>query len=113
MIKSEDGIKRRGDFFWSVGDFSFEKDAIGHNFTGHYYVLHWYLEYQNSKPEFKHYSQYIFTHILSNIFCIPNSFYLQKLEWKRVLNLKLFLLTISIDAACRKSSHLESCKNQV
>jgi hypothetical protein len=40
MIKSEDGIKRRGDFFWSVGDFSFEKDTIGHNFTGHYYVLH-------------------------------------------------------------------------
>jgi hypothetical protein len=26
MIKSEDGIKRRGDFFWSVVDFSFEKD---------------------------------------------------------------------------------------
>ena len=25
MIKSEDGIKRRGDFFWSVWDFSFEK----------------------------------------------------------------------------------------
>jgi hypothetical protein len=33
MIKSEDGIKCRGDFFWSVGDFSFEKDTIGHNFT--------------------------------------------------------------------------------
>ena len=40
MIKSEDGIKRRGDFFWSVGDFSFEKDTIGHIFTGHYYVFH-------------------------------------------------------------------------
>jgi hypothetical protein len=26
MIKSEDGIKRRGDFVWSVVDFSFEKD---------------------------------------------------------------------------------------
>ena len=33
MIKSEDGIKRRGDFFWSVGDFSFEKDTIRHIFT--------------------------------------------------------------------------------
>ena len=40
MIKSEDGIKRRGDFFWSVGDFSFEKDSIGHIFTGQYYGLH-------------------------------------------------------------------------
>ena len=40
MIKSEDGIKRRGDFFWSVGDFSFEKDTIGHIFTGHYHILH-------------------------------------------------------------------------
>jgi hypothetical protein len=40
MIKSEDGIKRRGDFFWSVGDFSFEKDTIGHIFTGQYYGLH-------------------------------------------------------------------------
>ena len=28
MIKSEDGIKRRGDFFWSVGDFSLEKDTF-------------------------------------------------------------------------------------
>ena len=33
MIKSKDGIKRRGDFFWSVVDFSFEKDPIGHIFT--------------------------------------------------------------------------------
>jgi hypothetical protein len=33
MIKSKDGIKRRGDFFWSVMDFSFEKDTIGHMFT--------------------------------------------------------------------------------
>ena len=40
MIKSEDGIKRRGDFFWTVGDFSFEKDTIGHIFTGQYYGLH-------------------------------------------------------------------------
>ena len=40
MIKSEDGIKRRGDFFWSVVDFSFEKDTIGHIFTGQYYGLH-------------------------------------------------------------------------
>ena len=40
MIKSEEGIKRRGDFFWSVGDFSFEKDTIGHIFTGQYYGLH-------------------------------------------------------------------------
>ena len=39
MIKSEDGIKRRGDFFWSVGDFSFEKDTIRHIFTGQYYGL--------------------------------------------------------------------------
>jgi hypothetical protein len=36
MIKSEDGIKRRGDFFWSVVDFSFEKDTIGHIFTGQF-----------------------------------------------------------------------------
>jgi len=40
MIKSEDGIQHRGDFFWSVGDFSFEKDTIGHIFTGQYYGLH-------------------------------------------------------------------------
>jgi hypothetical protein len=39
MRKSEDGIKRRGDFFWSVVDFSFEKDTIGHIFTGQYYGL--------------------------------------------------------------------------
>ena len=39
MIKSEDGIKRRGDFFWSVGDSSFEKNTIGHIFTGQYYGL--------------------------------------------------------------------------
>jgi hypothetical protein len=39
MIKSEDGIKRRGDFFWSVVDFSFEKDTIGRIFTGQYYGL--------------------------------------------------------------------------
>ena len=30
MIKSEGGIKRRGDLFWSVGNISFEKDTIGH-----------------------------------------------------------------------------------
>ena len=36
MIKSVDGIKRRGDFFWSVEDFSFETDTIGHIFTGQY-----------------------------------------------------------------------------
>ena len=40
MIKSEDGIKLRSDFFWSVGDFSFEKNTIGHIFTGQYYGLH-------------------------------------------------------------------------
>ena len=40
MIKSEDGIKCRGDFFWFVGDFSFEKDTIGHIFTWQYYGLH-------------------------------------------------------------------------
>ena len=40
MIKSEDRIKRRGDFFWSVEDFSFEKDTIGRIFTGQYYGLH-------------------------------------------------------------------------
>ena len=40
MIKSEDGIKHRGDFFWSIVDFSFEKDTIGHIFTGQYYGLH-------------------------------------------------------------------------
>jgi hypothetical protein len=34
MIKSEGGIKRTGDFFWSVVNFSFEKDIIGHIFTG-------------------------------------------------------------------------------
>ena len=39
MIKSEDGIKRRGDFFQSVVDFSFEKDTIEHIFTGQYYGL--------------------------------------------------------------------------
>ena len=39
MIKSEDGIKRRGDFFRSVVDFSFEKDTIRHIFTGQYYGL--------------------------------------------------------------------------
>jgi hypothetical protein len=43
MIKSEDGIKRRCDFFWSVVDFSFEKDTIGHIFTGQYYGLHMLL----------------------------------------------------------------------
>jgi len=26
-------------FFWSVGDFSFEKDTIRHIFTGQYYGL--------------------------------------------------------------------------
>jgi hypothetical protein len=46
MIKSEDGIKRRGDFFWSVVDFSFEKDTIGHIFTGQYYGLHNHLSSQ-------------------------------------------------------------------
>jgi hypothetical protein len=39
MIKSEDGIKRRGDFLWSVVDLSFEKYTIGHIFTGQYYGL--------------------------------------------------------------------------
>ena len=45
MIKFKDGIKRRGDFFWSVVDFSFEKDTIGHIFTGQYYGLHQHLKY--------------------------------------------------------------------
>ena len=39
MIKSEDIIKRRGDFFWFVVDFLFEKDTIGHIFTEQYYGL--------------------------------------------------------------------------
>ena len=39
MIKSKDGIKCRGDLFWSVVDCSFEKDTIGHIFTGQYYGL--------------------------------------------------------------------------
>ena len=39
MIKSEDGIKRRCDFFWFVVDFSFEKYPIGHIFTWQYYGL--------------------------------------------------------------------------
>jgi len=43
MIKSEDGKKCRGDFFWSIEDFSFEKDTIGHIFTGQYYGLHYRL----------------------------------------------------------------------
>ena len=47
MIKSEDGIKRRGDFFWSVVDFSFEKDTIGHIFTGQYYGLQLYVVMYN------------------------------------------------------------------
>jgi hypothetical protein len=42
IIKSEGGIKRRCDFFWSVVDFSFEKDTIEHIFTGQYYGLHRY-----------------------------------------------------------------------
>jgi len=50
MIKSEDGIKHRGDFFWSVGDFSFEKDTIGHIFTGQYYGLQYQLFSQSSCP---------------------------------------------------------------
>jgi hypothetical protein len=50
MIKSEDGIKRRGDFFWSVVDFSFEKDTIGHIFTGQYYGLHNYLKVKHHNP---------------------------------------------------------------
>ena len=53
MIKSEDGIKRRGDFFWSVVDFSFEKDTIGHIFTGQYYGL-----------QLHHYSIYYLSYIM-------------------------------------------------
>jgi len=41
--KISDGIKRKGDFFWSVRDFSFEKDTIGHIFTGQYYGLHLHI----------------------------------------------------------------------
>ena len=44
MIKPEDGIQRRADFFWSVVDFSFEKDTIGHIFTGQYYGLQLHLK---------------------------------------------------------------------
>jgi hypothetical protein len=36
MIKYKDGVKRRGDFFWSVVDFTFEKDTIGNIFSGQY-----------------------------------------------------------------------------
>ena len=50
IIKSEDRIKRRGDFFWSVWDFSFEKDTIGHIFTGQYYGLQPYLIYSVRSP---------------------------------------------------------------
>jgi hypothetical protein len=39
MIKAKDGIKYRGELFWSVVDCSFEKDTIGHIFTGQYYGL--------------------------------------------------------------------------
>ena len=46
MIKSEDGIKRRDDFFWSVGYFSFEKDIIGHICTGQYYGLHLHVGFK-------------------------------------------------------------------
>jgi len=47
MIKSEDGINRRGDFFWSVGDFSFEKDTTGHISTGQYYGLQLHYDKRN------------------------------------------------------------------
>jgi hypothetical protein len=50
MIKSEDGIKRRGDFFWSVVDFSFEKDTIGHIFKGQYYGLQYFCGYCINRP---------------------------------------------------------------
>ena len=50
MIKSEDGIKRRGDFIWSVRDFSFEKDTIGHIFTGQYYGLHKHVAIARKYP---------------------------------------------------------------
>ena len=47
MTKCEVGIKRGGDFFWSVGNFSFEKDTIGYIFTGQYYGLqvHFIFDY--------------------------------------------------------------------
>ena len=56
MIKYEDGIKCRGDFFWSVVDFSFEKDTIGHIFTGQYYGL-----------QLHHYSIYYLSYIMYNM----------------------------------------------
>ena len=34
------GCKMSKYVFWSVVDFSFEKDTIGHIFTGQYYGLH-------------------------------------------------------------------------
>ncbi len=34
------GCKMNKYVFWSVVDFSFEKDTIGHIFTGQYYGLH-------------------------------------------------------------------------
>lgn len=40
MINTEDGVKRRGDSFWSFEDFSFAKDTIEHIFTGQYDGIH-------------------------------------------------------------------------
>jgi hypothetical protein len=50
MIKSEDGIKRRGDFFWSVVNFSFEKDTIEHIFTGNIKSINFCLRHHEKWP---------------------------------------------------------------
>ena len=65
MIKSEDGIKRRGDFFWSVGDFSFERYTIGHIFTGQYYGLHIHHTF----------TKMIFALLWHNIYCKMNALF--------------------------------------
>lgn len=49
--------------------------------------------------------------IFSIIFRIPFIMYKKNDRKKRVLNLKISLLSISIDAGWKKNSHLESCKN--
>jgi hypothetical protein len=72
MIKSEDGIKRRGDFFWFVVDFSFEKDTIGHIFTGQYYGLHKTIQSFRLLVKIKYRSMFYFlktAHIISSVKC--------------------------------------------
>ena len=53
MIKSKDGIKCRGDFFWSVVDFSFEKQDNILAYTSTVYCI---------------YSTFV-------LYCIPGFFY--------------------------------------